>query len=242
MKRTAALPSRTGQDALVGITIRVDRVEEIGLGRPATADELAALDVRGFVVVPALLSDAEVTSLNTEFERLVAEDPESRRHELGTRRAKGDNDNDVFAVCWRHRVVLDAAVHTLGSTFEVGRVDLRDPSPGHGEQRHHPDHGPTAVPGITATWYLDAFTGANGATRVLPGTHVSGVPWASEIPIPGTEAPIAGEAIAVGPAGSLLLRDARLFHAGGRNSTGGSRRSAFVFYQHDIPDGVTRSA
>ena len=164
------------------------------MGRRATADELAALDERGFCVVPALLSDAEVKTLNTEFERLVAEDPESRRYELGTRRAKGDNDNDVFAVCWRHRVVLDAAMHTLGSTFEVGRVDFRDPSPSHGEQRHHPDHGPTPVPGITATWYLDA------------------------------------------------LRDARLFHAGGRNTSGGPRRSAFVFYQHDIPDGVSRSA
>jgi ectoine hydroxylase-related dioxygenase (phytanoyl-CoA dioxygenase family) len=226
----------------MGIEIRRERIGEIGLGRPATANELAALHEHGFVVVPALLSDAEVDSLNFEFERLVAEDPESIRHERGTRRAKGDNDNDVFAVCWRHRVVLDAALHTLGSTFEVGRVDLRDPSPGHGEQRHHPDHGPTPVPGITATWYLDAFTIDNGATRVLPGTHVSGVPWASEIPIPGTEAPIPGEAIAVGPAGSLLLRDARLFHAGGRNATSGARRSAFVFYQHDIPDGVSRRA
>jgi ectoine hydroxylase-related dioxygenase (phytanoyl-CoA dioxygenase family) len=226
----------------VGIEICLERVEEIGLGRRATTDELAALDEHGFVVVPTLLSDAEVELLDTEFERLVADDPESRRHELGTRRAKGSNDDDVFALCWRHRVVLDAAVHVLGSTFEVGRIDLRDPSPGHGEQRHHPDHGPTPVPGITATWYLDAFTTDNGATRLLPGSHRSGAPWATEIPIPGTEAPIPGEVIAVGPAGSLLLRDARLFHAGGRNSTMSPRRSAFVFYQHDIPDGVVRRA
>ena len=43
-------------------------------------------------------------------------------------------------------------------------------------------------------------------------------------------------------AGLLLLRDARLFHAAGRNSSTGHRRSAFVFYQHDIPDGVVGSA
>jgi hypothetical protein len=208
------------------------------MGRRATAHELAALDERGFCVVPALLSDTEVESLSTEFERLVAEDQESRRHELGTRRAKADNDNDIFAVCWRHRVVLDA----LGPTFQVGRVDLRDPRPGHGEQRHHPDHGPTPVPGITATWYLDAFTLDNGATRVLPGSHRSGVTWASEVPIPGTEGRISGEVIATGPVGSLLLRDARLFHAGGCNTTRGPRRSAFVFYQHDIPDGRSQSA
>jgi ectoine hydroxylase-related dioxygenase (phytanoyl-CoA dioxygenase family) len=40
----------------------------------------------------------------------------------------------------------------------------------------------------------------------------------------------------------LLLRDARLFHAAGRNTTKGYRCSAFVFYQHDIPDGVVGSA
>ena len=233
-------PDGLSQSAPVGIEIRVDRVAEIALGRRATTGELAALDEHGFVVVPALLSRAEVDVLDAEFERLVAEDPQSRRHELGTRRAKGDNEDEAFAVCWRHRVVLDAAVHVLGSTFEVGRIDLRDPNPGHGEQRHHPDHGQTPVPGITATWYLDAFTADNGATRILPGSHRSGVPWATEIPIPGTEAPIPGEVIAVGPAGSLLLRDARLFHAAGRNSTKSPRRSAFVFYQHDIPDGVVR--
>jgi ectoine hydroxylase-related dioxygenase (phytanoyl-CoA dioxygenase family) len=229
------------QNVVVGIEIRRERIRVIGLGRNASAGELAALDEHGFVIVRALLSEAEVESLRREFERLVAADPESTQRELGTRRAKADNSG-VFAVCWRHRVVLDAAVHTLGSTFEAGRVDLRDPSPGHGEQRHHPDHGPTPVPGITATWYLDAFTVDNGATRVLPGSHRSGVAGASEIPIPGTETPVPGEVLAVGPVGSLLLRDARLFHAGGRNSTSGPRRSAFVFYQHDIPDGLSRSA
>jgi len=98
-------------------------------------------------------------------------------------RAKATSENEVFAVCWRNRVVLDAAAHILGSTFEVGSVDLRDPSPGYGEQ-----------------------------------------------------------VVAVGAAGSLLLRDARLFHAAGRNSTTGHRRSAFIFVQPDIPDGVVGSA
>jgi hypothetical protein len=226
----------------VGLEIRLDRAEEIGVGRRATTEELAALDERGFVIVPALLADEDVDLLRAEFERLVAEDAQSRRHELGTRRAKATSDNDVFAPCWRNRVVLDAAAHILGSTFEVGNVDLRDPSPGYGEQRLHPDHGATPVVGVTATWFIDAFGADNGATRVLPGSHRSGALWGSEVPIPGTEVPIPGEVVVVGAAGSLLLRDARLFHAAGRNSTTGHRRSAFVFYQHDIPDAVVGGA
>jgi hypothetical protein len=44
----------------VGLKIRLDRTQEIGVGRRATKDELAALDERGFVIVPALLADEEV--------------------------------------------------------------------------------------------------------------------------------------------------------------------------------------
>jgi hypothetical protein len=232
----------SGRLRAVGLEIRVDRAGEIGVGRRATTNELAALDERGFVIVPALLADEDVDRMRTEFERLVAEDAQSRLQERGTRRAKVTSDNDVFAVCWRNRVVLDAAAHLLGSTFEVGKVDLRDPNPGYGEQRLHPDHGESPVPGVTATWFIDAFATDNGATRILPGSHRSGAPFGSEVPIPGTELPTPGEVVAVGPAGSLLLRDARLFHAAGRNSTTGHRRSAFVFYQHDIPDDVVGSA
>jgi Phytanoyl-CoA dioxygenase (PhyH) len=94
--------------------------------------------------------------------------------------------------------VLDAAAHILGSTFEVGKVDLRDPKPGCGEQRLHPDHGATPLAGITGAWFIDALAADNGATRVLPGSHRSGAPFASEVPIPGTEVPVPGEVVAVG--------------------------------------------
>lgn len=230
-----------GHSDAVGLEIRVDRTEEIGVGRRATAGELRALDEQGFVVVPALLDGAQVDVLISEFERLIAADTEARRHELGTRRTQAKANIDAFGICWRHRVVLDAAAHLLGATFQVGHVDLRDPEPGHGEQLLHPDHGPTAVPGITATWFLDPWSDANGATRVLPGSHRS-PPVSSEVPIRGTEEPGPDEVLAVGPAGSLLLRDARLFHAAGRNTTMSPRRAALVFYQHDIPNGVVGRA
>ena len=215
--------------------ITFSRVDELALGRHASMEELTALDERGFVFVPALLSDNEIERLRGEFERLVGEDPRARIDELGTRRAKATIDNEAFAPCWRHRVVLESAAHMIGTTFHVSQVHLRDPSPGYGEQRLHPDHGPTSVPGITATWFLDPFTADNGATRLLPGSHRS-PPTSTEVPIPGTEIRVAGEIVARGPPGSLLVRDARLFHAAGRNATTGSRRSAFVFYQQKFAD------
>jgi hypothetical protein len=134
----------------VAIEINVSEFGDVAVGLPASTDELNALDDQGFVVVPALLQEEEVDRLTAEFERLVAEDPLSKTKERGTRRATGTNDNEVFAVCWCHRVVLDCAAHLLGATFQVSLVDLRDPDPGCGQQRLHPDHRPTPVPGITA--------------------------------------------------------------------------------------------
>jgi ectoine hydroxylase-related dioxygenase (phytanoyl-CoA dioxygenase family) len=199
--------------------------------RGITDEELSALAEQGFVVVAGVLSDDDLEPMRREFERLVSSDPMARTSELGTRRSRALRDNELMAVCWRHRVVLDAAVHLLGDPFQVGVVDLRDPLPGCGIQAFHPDTGPTPVPGITATWFLDDFTGDNGATRVLPGTHRSVRP-----PVGARSADVvAGEVIAAGPAGSVLLRDARLYHAAGRNRTDRPPRSAFVFYQHHIP-------
>jgi hypothetical protein len=210
--------------------IRVDQLAKMSVGRGASADELKAIDGHGFVMVPSLLSDGDVARLRAEFECLIDGDPLAAHHELGTRRTKAPNDNEVFAVCWRHRVALDVAAHLLGSIFEVGHVDLRDPRPRHGVQPFHPDHGRVPVPGLTATWFLDAFTVDNGATRVLPGSHRA----PSQASAAGPVESVAGEVVIVGPPGSLLLRDARLLHAAGRNSTAGTRRSALVFYQHHI--------
>lgn len=208
----------------MGLRVDASNVDAVAVGdRRLTAEKCNALDDVGWVVVPAVLATDEVGALRDEFERLIAADPKSRSNELGCRRTNAGRENEATAICWRHRVLLDAATHVLGPAFEVGGVDLRDPNPGAGYQQFHPDHGPEPVPGITATWFIDEFTADNGATRVIDGSH-RGAPGMTSV--------------AVGPAGSVLLRDARLQHAGEINRTTGHRRAALVFYQHDIPDGT----
>lgn len=81
----------------------------------------------------------------------------------------------------------------------------------------------------------------NGATRILPASHrrppTKSVVFDGGVHrIPNSEVPVANEVLALGPAGSLLLRDARLFHGAGRDTTKGPRRSAFAFYQHHFPE------
>jgi hypothetical protein len=215
----------------VPVDVRAEELDALALGdRGATAGELAALDVLGYVVVPEVLSAVELERLRGEFERLVAGDPDARTHELGTRRARSTNDNEIFAVCWRHRIVLDAAAHLLGPRFQAGHGDLRDPEPGGGVQAFHPDHGEERVPGLTVTWFLDDVTEANGPTRLVPGSHLRSTRPAGA----GRKDPVDGELPAVGPAGSVLLRDARLYHGAARNLTRGSRRAVLAFFQHDL--------
>jgi ectoine hydroxylase-related dioxygenase (phytanoyl-CoA dioxygenase family) len=216
----------------VGREIRTEDIGALSVGdrRPSAAD-LACLDELGYVVVPSVLAEAELNLLRAAFERVIAADPAALTNELGNRRSQARRDDAVFGLCWRHRMVLDAAAHLLGDRFEVGHVDLRDPVPPHGVQRHHPDHGPEPCPGLTATWFLDAFTARNGSTRVLPGSHLS--PPAD---VEGSDVrALDDEVVVTGPAGSVLLRDARLYHAAGRNLSTGTRRAALVFFQHHIP-------
>lgn len=68
-----------------------------------------------------------------------------------------------------------------------------------------------------------------------PGCSHRSPPLSSEVPIPATENRVPGEIVALDPPGSLLVRDPRLF-PGRRNTTSETRRSAFVFYQHDLPE------
>lgn len=73
---------------------------------------------------------------------------------------------------------------------------------------------------ITALWALDDFTAANGATRVVPGSHrrLAGKPSS-------------GEAVPVEmPAGSVLLFAGRLYHGAGANRTGRPRLGVVLEY------------
>jgi ectoine hydroxylase-related dioxygenase (phytanoyl-CoA dioxygenase family) len=79
--------------------------------------------------------------------------------------------------------------------------------------------------GYNLVFFLDDFTDANGATRVIPGSHrdANRLAPADILSMDGT---IAAEA----PAGTALIFDSRLWHGTGANRTGGKRRGLFLYY------------
>ncbi|MBL8299380.1 MAG: phytanoyl-CoA dioxygenase family protein [Rhodanobacteraceae bacterium] len=75
---------------------------------------------------------------------------------------------------------------------------------------------------VTAVWMLTDFTRTNGATELVPGTHLSGAypDKLAEYPIEQPEA----------IAGSLLVFDGRLWHGNGANSGDSERIGVLATY------------
>ncbi len=72
------------------------------------------------------------------------------------------------------------------------------------------------VHSINAFFAIDAFTEANGATLVVPGSH-------QQAAVPDADEMLAAAVPAVAPAGAMLLFDSTLWHAAGRNVSGRDR-------------------
>jgi ectoine hydroxylase-related dioxygenase (phytanoyl-CoA dioxygenase family) len=72
---------------------------------------------------------------------------------------------------------------------------------------------------VSVMWAIDDFTEANGATRVVPGSHLE-----TEVDTTAETEPLEM------PAGSVGLWDGRLVHGGGANSTDAVRRGVAVLY------------
>lgn len=141
------------------------------------------------------------------------------------RHAMLDLDPRVLAVC-RLPVLLAAAGALIGERFFLAQVEGREPLAGGGYQGLHRDLSDQR-PGdtVSALAFFDDYGPANGATRLVPGSHRPG-PGESGVD-PDAEA----RAIQLsGHAGDILVFDADLVHAASLNPSGARRRSALIGY------------
>jgi len=183
------------------------------LARVTVALDLAALDREGFLVLPGVLSAADVAEVRVRVEAALGTQEHARQggtvhvgHLAGP------------AVDRMREALLPAVRHVLGPGAELRDAHFRAPLPGHGGQALHADFGgpPPAEPAIAvAVVALVDVTADGGATRVVPGTHR----WAKAAPggDPARRHPDEKRIPLV--AGSALLFNGHLWHSGTRNDS-----------------------
>jgi ectoine hydroxylase-related dioxygenase (phytanoyl-CoA dioxygenase family) len=122
-------------------------------------------------------------------------------------------------------LVLNTADRALGPGTQFGITCAIQVHPGQEAQVLHYDQAIYPLPRdrdvlMTTMWALDDFTAGNGATRVVPGSHLrpEGKPGPAET-IPAEM-----------PAESVLMFSGRLYHGAGANSTSRPRLGVVIDY------------
>lgn len=188
-----------------------------------TADELSdVVQEQGYAIVEGMLTPAQVAAALDALAPLFDETPTGRND------FEGFHTQRIYALFGKTRALDDAALHPLllGVLDRVLRhyqfsapVALRI-GPGEAAQMLHRDEDVYPIPRphppvvLNTMWALCDFTVANGATRLIPGSHR----WAPD------RRPEESETVAAEmPAGSVLFYLGGLWHGGGANTTGNPR-------------------
>ncbi|XOV85817.1 MAG: phytanoyl-CoA dioxygenase family protein [Pseudomonadota bacterium] len=189
----------------------------------------AVFDVQqnGYAIIPDFLSPTRLARLRLEMEPIFEQT--GTRDATGSGRYTGQQTVHVHNLFAKTTAVDEIAIDpvllltiegVLGSLFQLSVATAMCPDPGVDPQGLHQDDGhyplPRPRPPFIANTLIaiDDFTEANGATRIVPGSHKS----IEELD------PKADVVFAEMAAGSLLVFDGALWHAGGGNRTLNERR------------------
>jgi ectoine hydroxylase-related dioxygenase (phytanoyl-CoA dioxygenase family) len=195
---------------------------------PADAADLKAeveglVNAEGYAVIRNVLDPKACASLIAEVDRVEREFD----IELGNNEFEGFQTRRIFNLIARgprfrdlvtDETVLSAVEAILGDDILLSGTTSMHIGPGETEQLLHADDGMISLPRphpatmVTTLWALSDFTKDNGATRLIPGSHLK----ASIVPQPEDEG---GIIVAEMPAGSVLVLHASTWHGGGPNST-----------------------
>jgi ectoine hydroxylase-related dioxygenase (phytanoyl-CoA dioxygenase family) len=193
-----------------------------------SALEQDALDRDGYFIAAGLVDARWLGSLRAGFEDAGAKGGHGPvTNDSGTRHISDlVNRDEVFVGVYMHPKILAAVYHVLGCGFRLGQINGRDPLPGYGQQGLHADW-PARSKGepfriVTVIWLLDDFTADNGATRLVPGTHLLLTPPPKSLGAPSNRHP--DQKVIVAKAGSVLVFNGHLWHSGTANKSKANRR------------------
>jgi ectoine hydroxylase-related dioxygenase (phytanoyl-CoA dioxygenase family) len=216
------------QQALYALGVRPDTL---------TDAEKEALDHDGFLLLPGILSPAQVAAFGARLDALVAAEGEDAgkevHQEAGTDRLSDlVNKDPMFDICFTHPRVLAAVAHVLGGDLKLSSLNARAALPGQGLQALHADWRGAVAPGdyqvCNSIWLLDDFTAENGATRVVPGSQRSGQVPSEAMADP--RAPHPDEVLLLAPAGTVVVFNSHTWHGGTLNRSPNRRRAMHSYF------------
>ncbi len=216
------------QEALEAAGVRPDTL---------SPEEKAFLDSEGYLPLRGVLSMEEVETIRAELARMMEEEGENAgkevHQEAGTERLSDlVNKAPVFSVALNRPRVLAGIAHVLQYDLKLSSLNARAALPGQGLQALHADWGRLETPGeyqvCNSIWLLDDFTLQNGATRVVPGTHLQQAMPKDVLSDPRESCP--QEIILTGSAGDVVIFNAHVWHGGTLNRTEHPRRAMHGYF------------
>ena len=189
------------------------------------------LDLYGFTVVERVLTSDQIATMREVLVRLNDEVGEERAGEGSCSHVSNLPTLDpIFFPIIDHPRILPILEHYLEPTLILGSLNSRIVRPGDGDQGFHSDIPAEmlnmASPVMMNTvWMLDDFTPEIGATRIVPGTHKSG------INPPPENVEMKHVLTATAPAGSVLVFNGQCWHGGGGNTSDRNRHAIFGHYR-----------
>ncbi|KIW01111.1 uncharacterized protein PV09_07399 [Verruconis gallopava] len=185
----------------------------------------------GYVILRNQFSSQTAAQAKAEIARLSGGDPERGRNPF-----EGLNTNRIYSLLNKSREfdqyvtfkrVLELNDYFLEPGYCLSAMHTIQINPGEVAQDFHHDDAFAPIPrprpplGSAIIVAFDDFTATNGATRIVPGSHL----WPSGVrPTDDQAQP------AVCPAGSVVYFISTTWHSGGRNESTRPRMSMTVQY------------
>lgn len=204
---------------------------------PRLERPLEELQANGFCIVEDVLPAKKLAALRDAL-YAVARFEQEAGWNRGYAYDRGENRNQriwnlisrnpVFCQLVEHELALEMVRAVIGwpALLSGSSANLANR---HGEEEVlHADQGYMPQPwarahGVNIAWAIDDFTAENGATRVVPGSHLL-----NRSPQPGEE--IAEFRAVEAPAGAMIVIEGRCWHRTGRNLTDRPRAGVFNWY------------
>jgi len=185
---------------------------------PLEADQAAALDRDGYLLLRGVVPEAWRAALRDAFDAGVGPPEQwAAPRSPDWRHALVDLDPTVQRTC-RLPSLLAAAGRMLGGPFFLCQVEGREPLADGGHQPLHRDGAGQKA--VAALVFLDPYGPDNGATRLVPRLLDPGGPDDEALSI-----------VLAGEAGDILVFDADLLHGATRNRSGARRRSLLLSFK-----------